>query len=139
MESTEPCVQLASETCQLLQGSDTSVLPVPQRCVRRLLSLLSTAQTSLTSNSALSESRPLQISQSQPKTSPKTHSSRLPSYSNTSGSRGRSCKGECPFPVVHLLNVIPPTHCVSAQSDQAASWQIKECPKGRHLAESMLC
>lgn len=75
----------------------------------------------------------------QPKTSPKTHSSRLPSYSNTSGSRGRSCKGECPFPVVHLLNVIPPTDCVSAQSDQAASWQIKECPKGRHLAESMPC
>lgn len=48
-------------------------------------------------------------------------------------------QGECPFPVVHLLNVIPPTHCVSAQSDQGASWQIKECPKGRHLAESMPC
>lgn len=71
VESTEPCVQLASETCQLLQGSDTSVLPVPQRCVRRLLSLLSTAQTSLTSNSALSESRPLQMSQSNPRHPPR--------------------------------------------------------------------
>lgn len=42
-------------------------------------------------------------------------------------------QGEGPFPAVHLSDV---THqpAVSAQSDQGASWQSKECPKGRHLA-----
>lgn len=42
-------------------------------------------------------------------------------------------------PSQHLANVTPPTSCVSAQPDQGASWQSKECPKGRHLAESMPC
>lgn len=50
------------------------------------------------------------------------------SCSNTSGTRGRSCRENVPSQ--HLSNVTPPTQCVPAQSDQGASWQSKECQRG---------
>lgn len=59
------------------------------------------------------------------------------SCSNTSGTRGRSCRENVPSQ--HLSNVTPPTHCVPAWSDQGASRQSKESWRGRNLAERMPC
>lgn len=100
------------------------------------LCLLCTAQTSLTSISTLSEFRPLQMSQSQPKTPPKTHSSS--SYSNTSGIRGRSCRDNVPSqqctcqmsfhqPTVSLHSVTR-EHPGRARSAQRGGILLRACP-----------
>lgn len=136
-------------------SSGISVLHVTSRCVRNVCTtMFHPAQTSPVSTSTHSKSRPLQLLKSQPK----TYSKGLPSYSNTSGTRGRSCRENVPFQQCTCLiamqqcycfpaagsraagtAVTPSTHCVSTQSDQGASWRSKECPKGRYLAGSMPC
>lgn len=130
-----------SETCQLLQGSDTSVLPVPQRCVRHVCSACSALHRPLTSIPTLSESRPLQMLQSQPK----THSSRLPSYSNASGTRERSCRENIPFQqFIYQMSLHQPAvslhsltreHPGRARGAQRGGILLRACPAVQRAGE----
>lgn len=92
------------------------------------------------------------MSQSHPKTPPKTHSSRLPSYSNTSGTRGRSCRDNVPSqqcacqmsfhqPTVSLHSVTR-EHPGRARSAQRGGILLRACPANSItwiLQKQLLC